>query len=123
MTLRVFGKRLIGRKQRQLGMAMRPFVKGFDLPTPSCMLAVVDLAKIQHLTLHHLAAGTPLVFDDIPITMLFAVFEASVESQEHANQFTKIKIDEKILGLDYRRFRKEQQPHVNQAVPALEVTN
>jgi len=65
---------------RQLGMAMRPFVKGFDLPTPSCMLAVVDLAEIQHLTLHHLAAGTPLVFDDIPIAMLFAVFEASVES-------------------------------------------
>src|SRR5258705_12583971 len=71
MTRRVFGKRLIGRKQRQLGMAMRPFVKGFDLPTPSCMLAVVDLAEIQHLTLHHLAAGTPLVFNDIPIAMLF----------------------------------------------------
>ena len=106
MSLRVFGKRPVGREQKQLGMAMRPFVKGFDLPTPSCMLAVVDLAAIQNLALNHLAAVPPLVSDIIPIAVLFAVFEASVESQEHANHFSANKIDEKILGLHYRRFRK-----------------
>ena len=50
------------------------------------MLAVVGLAEIQHLALHHLAAGTSLVLDNVPVSVLFAVFEASVESQEHANQ-------------------------------------
>jgi len=35
----------------------------------------------------YLATGATLVLDNIPISMLFAVFEASVGSQEHdANQ-------------------------------------
>ena len=41
------------------------------------------LAEIQHLALHHLTAATSLVLDNIPIAMLFAVFEASIVSQEH----------------------------------------
>ena len=72
---------------------------------PSFMLAIVDLAEIQHLALHHFTAATSLVLDNIPIAMLFAVFVASVESQEHANQLNPNKIDEKILGLHYRRFQ------------------
>jgi enterochelin esterase-like enzyme len=47
------------------------------------IVAVIDLAEIQHLPLDHLATGAALVLDDIPIAMLFAVFEASVVSQEH----------------------------------------
>ena len=49
------------------------------------MLAIVDLAKIQHIALYHFAPGTPLALDDIPITMLFAVLEPSVASQIHAD--------------------------------------
>jgi hypothetical protein len=105
MSLRVFGKRSIGRKQGKLFVVASVFIKGFDLPTPSFMLAIVDLAEIQHLALHHLTAATSLVLDNIPIAMLFAVFEASIEAQEHANQFSPNKIDEKILGLHYRRFQ------------------
>ena len=105
MSLRVFGKRSIGRKQGKLFVVASVFIEGFDLPTPSFMLAVVDLAEIQHLALHHFAAATSLVLDNIPIAMLFAVFEASIEAQEHANQFSPNKIDEKILGLHYRRFQ------------------
>src|SRR5262245_17666072 len=71
------------------------FIKGFDLPTPSFMLAIVDLAEIQHLALHRFTAVTSLVLDNIPIAMLFAVFEASIEAQEHANQFSPNKIDQK----------------------------
>ena len=105
VRLRVFGKRPIGRKQKELRVVASVFIKGFDLPIPSFMLAIVDLAEIQHLALHHLTAATSLVLDNIPIAMLFAVFEASIEAQEHANQFSPNKIDEKILGLHYRRFQ------------------
>ncbi len=105
MRLRVFGNGAIGGKQEQLSVPLSVFIEGFDVPTPGFMLAVVDLAQIQHLALHHFAAGTALVLDNIPVTVLFAVFEASVESQEHANQFSPNKIDEKILGLHYSRFQ------------------
>jgi len=64
------------------------FIKSLDQLAPRLALAVIDLAEIKHLPLHHLAAGTTLILDDIPVAMLFAVFEASVESQEHANQLT-----------------------------------
>jgi hypothetical protein len=59
------------------------FIEGFDRLTPSLALAVIDFAEIQHLPLNHLAAGAALVLDDIPVAMLFAVFEASIVSQEH----------------------------------------
>src|SRR5258707_3958080 len=59
-------------------------------------LAIIDRARIPHLPLDHLATGAALVLDDVPVTMLFAVFEASVESQKHdANQPTPTGIIEK----------------------------
>jgi adenylate cyclase len=39
--------------------------------------------RYTHLPLNHLATGATLILDDIPVAMLFAVFEASVEAQEH----------------------------------------
>jgi hypothetical protein len=50
-----------------------------------CGLAIVDLAKIQHIALYHFPAGTPLALDNIPIAVLFAVLEPSVTSQIHAD--------------------------------------
>jgi branched-subunit amino acid transport protein len=86
-------------------VALCAFIEGFDHIAPILNLCVVYLTQVQHLALHHLAARTALVLDNIPIAMLFAVFVASVESQEHANQLNPNKIDEKILGLHYRRFQ------------------
>ena len=63
--------------------------------------------RVQHLALHHSAASTALALDNIPIAMFFAVFEAPVEPQEHANQLTQNKTNEKRLGLHYRRFANE----------------
>ena len=103
MCLRVFRNAAIGRKQSQLRVAACSFVKSFDRTTPIVMLAIIDLAEVQNLPLYHFAASTTLVLDDIPIAMLLAVFEAPVESQEHANQLTPNKADEKRLGLHYRR--------------------
>jgi hypothetical protein len=105
MRLGMFGNHAIGRKQSELRMAACPFIEGFDLTTPRLVLAVADLAQVQHLPLYHPAAGATLALDNIPIAMLFAVFEASVESQEHdANQLTPNQTNEKMLSLHYRRF-------------------
>jgi hypothetical protein len=109
MRLRMLRNRPIGGKQGELSVPLRAFIEGFDLPTPGLMLAVMDLAELQHLALNDLAAGTAPVLDDIPITMLFAVFDAFVESQEHANQLSQKNSQEKILGLHYRRFRKTRR--------------
>jgi hypothetical protein len=54
-----------------------------SIPAPSLVLAVVDLAQIQYLTLHHSVIGTALGFDNVPVAVLFAVFEAPVTSQVH----------------------------------------
>jgi hypothetical protein len=86
----------IGWKQRQLAVPPAPFIKSFDQLAPGRALAVIDLAEIKHLPLDHLAASAALALDDIPVAMLFAVFEASVGSQEHdANQPTPSDVAEK----------------------------
>jgi hypothetical protein len=45
----------IDRKQCQLAVPSAAFIKGFDQLAPSLALAVIDLAKVQHLPLDHLA--------------------------------------------------------------------
>jgi hypothetical protein len=89
MTIGAGRNLAIGRKQRQLAVPPAAFIKGFDQLAPGLALAVIDLAEVQHLPLDHLATGAALVLDNIPVAMLFAIFEASIESQEHdANQPT-----------------------------------
>jgi hypothetical protein len=73
----------IGRKQCQLRLLLSFFVERLDHPTPGLALAVVDLSKVHHRTLHHLAAGAALVLYDAPIAMLLAVLEPSIGAQEH----------------------------------------
>ena len=84
MRLRVFGNRTsAGNKASWVwGASLHQRLRSHDtIP----LLAVVDLAEVQHLALHHSAASTALALDNIPRAMFFAVFEASVELQEHAN--------------------------------------
>jgi len=50
-----------GRKQRQLTMMSAVFVEGLDDPTPGVALAIVDLTKIQHGTLHTLPPAQRLL--------------------------------------------------------------
>ena len=90
-------------------MLPRAFIKGLDHSAPSLVLGVFDLTQIQDLPLHHLAAATASALDNIPVAMLFAVFEASIEPQEHANQLSQKNSQEKILGLHYRPFRKTRR--------------
>jgi hypothetical protein len=89
MALRVVRNRAIGGKQRKLSVAAGVFVKRLDHAAPGFMLAVVDLAEIQHLALHHLPGHAAAVLNNIPVPMFLAVFEASVEAQKQdANQIT-----------------------------------
>src|SRR5437660_9200654 len=83
ITHGVVGQRPIGRKQRQLRGLLRIFIKGFDHTAPRLVLAVVDLAEIENLALHDLAAGAALALNNAPIAVFFAVLEASVGSQIH----------------------------------------
>src|SRR5215475_13478166 len=76
VTIGVFRNLAIGGKQRQLAVPLAAFIKGFDQAVPGLELTIIDL-------------------NDIPVAMLFAVFEASVGSQEHANQPTPTAIIEK----------------------------
>jgi hypothetical protein len=62
---------------------LRLFIERLDHPAPRLALAVVDLAQIQPLALHDSAIGAALGFDDVPVAVLFAVFEAPVASQIH----------------------------------------
>src|SRR5271169_3102057 len=83
MALGVFGQPPIGGEQGQLGGLLRPLVEGLDHPTPGFLLTVVDFAEIEHLPLHHLAAGAALALDNAPVAVLLAVLEASIRAQIH----------------------------------------
>ena len=67
----VFGKRSIGGKQNQLGVALGSFIKRFDQIAPGCALPVVDLAEVQDIPLHHLAASTTPALHNAPILIGF----------------------------------------------------
>jgi hypothetical protein len=66
-------------------VALSSFVKGFDQIGPGCALTVIDLAKVQHIPLHHIAASTTPALHNAPITVFLAILEASVASQIHAD--------------------------------------
>ena len=77
------GNRTIGRKQGKLRMASGSFIERVDDATPRFALAVVDLAQIQYLPLHHLVAGAALALNNIPVAVFLAVLLPPVASQEH----------------------------------------
>jgi len=105
MALRVVRNRAIGGKQRKLSVAASVLVKRLDHATPGFMLAVVDLAEIQHLALHLLPSHAAAVLNNIPVPMFLAVFEASVEAQNMMRiKLRHLQMAQKVLGLHYRRF-------------------
>jgi hypothetical protein len=86
IALGVLRQRPFGWKQGQLRGALRALIEGFDDLAPRLALAVVDLAQIQNLPLHHLAPGAALALDNVPIAVLFAVLQPSFASQIHAGR-------------------------------------
>jgi len=77
VPLGLSGKLTIGRKKRQLGVALRILVKRFDRTAPIVMLAVADLTQVQHCRYTTLPLATASVLDDIPVVVLLAVLESA----------------------------------------------
>jgi hypothetical protein len=73
----------VGRKQRdgsRQSLAVFEHLNGF---LPGCFLPIIDLSQVQDMPLHHFASDAPLVFDDAPIPVLFALFLSRGAAQEH----------------------------------------
>jgi len=73
----------IGRKQCQSHGPFAILIENFDRSTPAFALGVIDLAKVKDLPLHKLSTPATTILDDVPITMLFAVFDPRVALQKH----------------------------------------
>ena len=71
-------------KQSHLSALFFAALKDIDAFAPGCMLAIVYFAKIEDLSLDNPVTRHTLVFNDTPITMFFAVFEAAFGSEKHA---------------------------------------
>src|ERR1700761_1489471 len=94
----------IGGKQGQLRRPLGRLVERLDGPAPQRPLAIVDLPQVEHLPLHHLAAGTAPALDNVPIEMILAVFVPSVPLQVHVADSTLYPAVSQRLGLDYSQF-------------------
>jgi len=80
-------------KERQLRERLAIGVKDRDGFDPGGLLAVVDFAQIQNRSLHPVAVRAADLFDDAPVAMVLAVFEAVMRLEKglahfDAGQFT-----------------------------------
>jgi len=80
------GNRPVGGKQRQPGLALAVHIERLNTAHPFFLLAVVDLAQIQHVSIDDPSTRTAAFLRDAPVPMLLAVFEPSMTLQVHAAQ-------------------------------------
>jgi hypothetical protein len=73
----------ISRKQRQRQGPLALLIEDFDRPAPAFVLTVIDLSKVEYLSLDKLAAPAASVLHHAPVPMLFAVFDPRVTLQKH----------------------------------------
>ena len=72
----------IRRKQRHRRRTRIP-PQHLDRSAPGRALTVVDLAQVQHLTLHHAIVEVADVLHHAPVTVFLAVLEAPLGTHEH----------------------------------------
>jgi hypothetical protein len=85
------GHQLAFREQHHLTRPRFAVGKDFDAPAPGRMLAVVDLAQIQNLPLHHPVPTHPAVLHDAPVFVGLAVLAASLAAKKHDSQTRRSK--------------------------------
>jgi hypothetical protein len=68
------------RKKRHRSRLWFPILKHFDGLAPDLTLGIVDLAEVEHLSLHDSSAAHPTVLHDVPVAVFFAVFPALTTS-------------------------------------------
>ena len=79
----------ISRKQRHLPALFVSVLKDLDSLTPRCSLAIIYLAKIKNMALDDLIVNRPMVFNDTPGAMFFAVFDAALFTKKHASNVAR----------------------------------
>ena len=79
-----FRRLSISRKQRHLPALFVSVLKDLDSLTPRCSLAIIYLTEIKNMALDDLIVNRPMVFNDTPGAMFFAVFEAAFFTKKHA---------------------------------------
>jgi hypothetical protein len=75
--------RLVFGKERHGPRSTTAILKDLDRLPPDLALTVVDLSKIKHLPLDHLATSDAAVFDQISIAVLLAIFLSRRAAQKH----------------------------------------
>ena len=80
---RIGRKRAVLGKQTQARGPLLDFIKHLQRLAPRRLLAIIDLAQIQHPPLHHSARTQPPTLLHAPVAVLLAVFLALVRSQVH----------------------------------------
>jgi hypothetical protein len=65
-------------EQRDLSGLLAVLIERLDRPAPRSALAVIDLAKIQHVSLHRATARHPAVLHNAPVAVLLAVLPANL---------------------------------------------
>jgi hypothetical protein len=73
----------ISGKQCQRQRLFALLIEDFDRSTPAFSLTGIDLSKVEHLPLDHLATPAEPILHHSPIAMLFAVFDPRITPQEH----------------------------------------
>ena len=76
-------RRLLFGKKRHGPWSAAAIFEDLDRLAPDLTLIVVNLSKIKHLPLHHLATSDAPVFDEIPIAVLLAIFSSRRAAQKH----------------------------------------
>ena len=82
----------IFRKQGDLTWLFFPMLQNLDGSPPRFTLAVVDLAKVEHMLLCNTTAADAVIFNDAPVAVLFATLLSRSLSQEHAAIVYEIKV-------------------------------
>src|SRR5215472_7151782 len=60
-----------------------PLIENLDAPAPSNLLAIVNLAQIQHVSLDYPAISYSPVLHQTPIAVLLAILFAPTAPQKH----------------------------------------
>ena len=76
-------RRLLFGKECHRPRSAAAIFEDLDRLPPDLALTVVDLSKIKHLPLYHLATSDSAVFYQIPIAVLLAIFLPRRAAQKH----------------------------------------
>ncbi len=91
-------------RRKQGHLAAGPLVIQLDRLAPRLALTGVNLAQVQHLTLHHMAIAQTAVLHHVPVLVALAILHASSAAQKHAPTLRTVSNLGNDQSLHYKRF-------------------